>query len=63
MPRRSPREVHVGKTKLDGDPSQLLLFEPVGVDAGQSPDEGGLTVVDVAGGAENNLFHARAFVM
>ena len=48
----------MGEAELDGDPALLLLLEPVGVDAGQRPDERGLAVVDVAGGADDQVAHA-----
>ena len=39
-------------TEVDRDPALLLLGQPVGVFAGQRPDEPGLAVVDVPGGAD-----------
>jgi hypothetical protein len=44
----------VGEAEIDRDPALLLLLEPVGVDAGQPPDERGFPVVDVARGAEDD---------
>jgi hypothetical protein len=51
-------EVEIGEAQLDGDAALLLLLEPVGVDAGQGPDQAGLAVVDVSGGAEDDFTHA-----
>ncbi len=42
----------LGEAQLDADAALLLLFEPVGVAAGEGLDQGGLAVVDVPGGAE-----------
>ena len=53
----SPRQVEVGETELDRDPPSLFLLEPVGVYAGQGLDQRGLAVVDVAGGAEDQMLH------
>src|SRR5690606_27370923 len=47
------REVEPSEAELDRDAAGLLLCEAIGVDAGQVPDERGLTVVDVAGGADD----------
>ena len=44
------REIEVGKSQVDGDAAAFLFFQPVGVDAGERFDQGGLAVVDVAGG-------------
>ena len=38
-------------------PRSFLLLEPVGVDVGEGLDEAGLAVVDMTGGAEDDLFH------
>ena len=46
-------ELPGGEAELDGDAAALLLREAVGVDAGEGVDEGGLAVVDVTGGAED----------
>ena len=44
----------VGVAQLDGDAALLLLFEPVGVGAGQRAHQGGFAVVDVPGGADDH---------
>ncbi len=41
-----------GEAELDGEAALLLFAEAVGVGAGEGFDEGGLAVVDVAGGAD-----------
>src|SRR5262249_45922645 len=51
-PEAARPDVEVGEAELDGDAALLLLLEPVGVDAGQRPDERGLAVIDVPRGAE-----------
>ena len=51
---RAVRRRHVGEAEVDGDAAGLLLLQPVGVDAGQRPDQRGLAVVDVAGGADDH---------
>ncbi len=50
-------EFQVGEAEFDGDTPGLLLLQPVGVDAGEGLDQRGLAVVDVAGGAEDEVFH------
>lgn len=44
----------VGVAQLDGDAALLLLFEAVGVGAGQRAHQGGFAVVDVLGGADDH---------
>jgi hypothetical protein len=55
-------KVEVSEPQLDGDAAGLLLLEPVGVDAGQGEDQGGLAVIDVPGGAEDDVLHARSLM-
>jgi len=45
-----------GETKIDGDAAALFFFEAVGMRAGQGLNEGGLAVVDMAGGADDDTF-------
>ena len=45
----------VGEAEVDGDPAPLLLAPAVAVDAGQRLDQRGLAVVDVAGGADDQV--------
>jgi hypothetical protein len=42
-----------GEAEVDGHAARLFLGQAVGVDAGEGVDEGGLAVVDMAGGAED----------
>ncbi len=49
------RQVEVGEADVDGDAAGLLFGEAVAVDAGEGLDERGLAVVDVAGGAEDQV--------
>ena len=49
----SAGQVHVSKAEIDGHPSALLLFQAVGVDAGQGLDQARLAMIDVAGGADD----------
>ena len=48
-------EVEVGEADVDGDAAGLLLRQPVAVDAGERLDERRLAVVDVPGGAEDQV--------
>ena len=50
-------ERQMGKSQFNGDPALFLLLEAVCVDAGERFDEGGLSMVDVAGRAEDVLSH------
>jgi hypothetical protein len=49
----------VGVTQLDGDPPLQLLAVAGGPYAGERLDQGGLPVVDVADGADVDLWLAR----
>ena len=48
-------EVQVREAEVDADPASFLFLEPIGVDAGERPDQLGLAVVDVAGGPQDEL--------
>ena len=48
-------EVEVGEADVDGDAAGLLFGQAVAVDAGEGLDERRLAVVDVAGGAEDQV--------
>ena len=48
-------QVEGGEADVDGDAAGLLLGQAVAVDAGEGLDERGLAVVDVAGGAEDQV--------
>ena len=53
------REVERRVAEVDRDPARLLLGQPVGVLAGQRPDEPRLPVVDVAGRAYRDAAFVR----
>src|SRR5712675_2140890 len=48
-----------GETEVNGDAAALFLFEAVGMRSGQGFDQGGLSVVDVAGGADDYTLWAH----
>lgn len=48
-------EAEVSKAKLDSDSALLFFGQTVGVDSGQCLHEGGLSVVNVAGGSEDEV--------
>ena len=50
-------QIEIGKAQLDGDPPFLFLFQAIGFNTRQGPDEAGLTMIDMAGGAENDITH------
>ena len=59
MPRRKSPQVERGEADVDGDAAGLFFGQAVAVDAGQGLDQRGLAVVDVAGGAEDQVaWHA-----
>ncbi len=45
------------EAQIDGDAAALLFLQAVGVDAGERFDQRGLAVIDVAGGADNDVLH------
>jgi hypothetical protein len=47
----------VSKTKLNGYTSLLFLFETVGVNAGESLDQGGFPVIYMPSSTQDDLFH------
>ena len=47
----------VGEPEVDRDAATLLLGQPVGVDAGQGANQGGLAVIDVTGGSDEEAIH------
>ncbi len=51
------RQLQVGEAQVDGDAAALLFLQAVGVDAGQRLDQRGLAVIDVAGGADDDVLH------
>ena len=58
---QSGRELQVGEAEIDGDAAALFFFEAVGVDAGERFHERGLAVIDVSGGADDDVFHAACY--
>ena len=60
--RRRVAEVEVGEPDVDGDAAGLLFGQAVAVDAGEGLDERRLAVVDVAGGAQYDLFQSVALL-
>ena len=55
MPRRKSPQIERGEADVDGDAAGLLFGQAVAVDAGEGLDERGLAVIDVAGGAEDEV--------
>ena len=55
MPRRKGGRSRRGEADVDGDAAGLFFGQAVAVDAGEGLDERGLAVVDVAGGAEDQV--------
>src|SRR5262245_26193798 len=43
------------ESEIDGDPAALLFFQAVGMRTGQSFDQRRLAVIDVTGGADNDV--------
>jgi len=56
-------QVYVGKPQLDRDAPFFFLFQAVRVDACDRLHEGGLAVVDVPGGAQDDLFQRFTLLM
>jgi len=44
----------ISEAERDRDAARLLLFQTVGIDAGQPPDQRGLAMVDMAGGSDDH---------
>src|SRR5690348_7150387 len=53
-------ELQVSEAEIDGDAAALLFLEAVGVNAGKGLDQRGLAVVDVSGGAEDDMLHSKS---
>ncbi len=49
----------VREPEVDGDAARLLLFQPIGVGAGERQDEAALPMVDVAGRADHERGHGH----
>ena len=54
-------QLEVGKSNVNRDAAALLLFETIGVDAGESLNQRGLAVVDMSGGADDYRLHLRQY--
>src|SRR6476619_2944188 len=52
----------MSETDIDGDAAAFLFFQAVGIDAGERFDERGLAVIDVAGRADDDTFHACSYL-
>ena len=52
--RTARRERGVGVAEIERDATRLLFLQSVAVDTGEGFDQGGLAVVDVAGGADDH---------
>ncbi len=57
---RAAGQGEIGEAEVDGDPALFFLFEAVGFLPGQSFDERGLAVINVAGGADNRMRDRRS---
>src|SRR5208283_5389957 len=51
---RGAGEIEVGETDVDGDAAPFLLFQAIGIDAGQSAHQCALAMVNVARGANDD---------
>mgnify|MGYP003694321301 CR=1 FL=1 len=49
-----------GEAEIDGDAAGFLLRQPIGIGAGQRLDQRGLAVVDVPGGADDDVAWSQA---
>ena len=61
-PTRTSSSFEESKAEIDGDAAALFFFETVGIRAGERFDERGFAVVDVAGGADDDVlggFHQQ----
>ena len=47
----------MGEAEVDGDAALFLLAQPVGIGAGQRQDERALAVIDMTGGADDDMLH------
>ena len=53
-------QIEAGEADVDGDAARLLFRQAIAIDAGQGLDQGGLAVIDVARGAQDQIAcHAR----
>jgi hypothetical protein len=47
----------VCEADVDGDPAAFFFLQAVGIDAGQRADQSGLAVIDVPGGADDDVLN------
>ncbi|KXF75594.1 hypothetical protein ATN84_16500 [Paramesorhizobium deserti] len=45
---------HIGEAEINRDAAGFFLLQPVRIDAGQRPDQGGLAVIDMPGGTDDH---------
>ncbi len=48
-------QIKLGESQFDADAAIPLFLQPVGVGPGQGCDQCGLTVINMTGGAENEM--------
>ena len=53
----------MGEAEIDGDPARLFFLEPIGIDAGQRKNQTALAVIDVTGGADDEMRHGWGQVL
>src|SRR5215469_10058385 len=49
-----PGQFHVSKTEVDGDSTAFFFSQAVGIDSGQSLDQSGFPMIDMAGCSNND---------
>ena len=50
------------EAQVDGDAAALFFGQTVGVDPGEGPDERGLAMVDMSGGAYDDILDPAYYV-
>ena len=55
------RQVEVGEAEFDGESTLFFFFKAVRFDAGERLDQLRFAMVDMPGGAEDNMFHDAVF--
>ena len=53
-------EIQMGEAQINGDTALLFFHQTVGINAGQRLDQQRFAVVNVAGGANNHVFHTAS---
>ena len=54
-------EFEVGKSDIDGDAAPFFFFQAIGINARQGFDQGGLAVIDMSGGSNDDATCAISF--